>query len=519
MNHASSRGSWVAAGLGVCAAVALAHGHSIAFDFVNWDDPLYVIENPAVLTPREVPWWHHLLTPALGYPIPVTMATYQVEHALFGLDPAPFHATNVALHALVALALMAVLHRWGRDEMGPWFSGGIALAFTLHPATVEPVSWVSGRKEILAALFSLLAMASIPRQRFSEAGASGGMQGAGPLSPLPAMGFMLLALLSKPSTLLLPLLFAWLDRDHRRAWTAMLGLGLGLAILSVVLEHEVGALATGRGLDHAVRGIFASAARHAGIILFPFDLAPKYLDPPGGPPLALLLVGCLVIIGTLGTTFVAWRRDHPAWPGLALAVLTYLPSSGVVPLNREYADSYVYLPLAGAMIAMGATLTRLLSATRAAFRASALVASAITLVSFALTSATQAETWRDGVALWGSLYRRYPDSPQVCRNLGNAWMFGRRFEPERAAAVYRHCIETLGNRSFFLKNLAVATFHAGDLDLSQTLFGEVLRDHPTDTTSLKYLKQMEGHRRTSNRTDAYPPETESMERPAWTTGP
>lgn len=482
----------------VCLAVLLVHGQAVTHDFVNWDDGPYVVENPLVVAPATVPWWHHALTPALGYPIPVTIATYRLEHALFGLHPAPYHATNVALHAVVALLLFAAARRLGA---GPWLAGGVALGFALHPAAVEPVAWVSGRKEALAALFVLLAFRSSWRVA------------PGVRVRLPAALFLLLATLSKPSAAFVPLLFAAMDRPRsdaaargpdrgRLVWFVLLAIHLVLVGAGFAFQTEVGALGRPGGLGDTVVRVLASAGRHAGILVFPVDLAPKYLDPPGGPEASLVVAGAVATLAFLALAALAWRRGHPAWPGLALALLTWLPSSGLIPLNREYADSYLYVPMCGLAMAAAAWLRGVLPRAPRRVRTGLAAAGFAGVTTLAGASVAHAPVYRDGVSLWTDLYARYPDSPQVCRNLGNAWMFGRNQRPKRAAAVYRHCIETLGDRAFYLRNLAVATFAAGDLAQAQALFREVLRGKPDDPVALKYLKWIE-----------------NREKKAWTSGP
>lgn len=499
--------AWLAQGWPIAAAVCLAvlvvHGRAVGFDFVNWDDAQYVVENPLVVSPDRVPWWHGLLTPALGYPIPVTIATYRVEHALFGLDPAPFHATNVLLHALVTLLLFALLRRLGA---GPRLAGGAALAFALHPAVVEPVAWVSGRKEVLASLFTLLALLSFSRPL--------GAARAGLAARLPAALFLLLATLSKPSAAFLPLAFAAMDRLRRGAppvrdpgrgwvaWMVLLGIHLVLVGTGFAFQAEVGALGRAGGLVETTLRVFASAGRHATILLFPVDLAPKYLDPPGGPDASMIAAGAVVTLAMPALAVWAWRRDHPSWPGLALALLTWLPSSGVVPLNREYSDSYLYLPMCGLFLAFAAWTQGVVPRFSRRVRAGLATLGLVPVVALGAASFAHAPVYRDGVTLWTTLYARYPDSPQVCRNLGNAWMFGRNRRPERAAAVYRRCIETLGNRGFFVKNLAIATFASGDAAQAASLFREVLRGSPDDPIALKYLTLIE-----------------KREEPGWTTGP
>ncbi len=330
---------------------------------------------------------------------------------------------------------------------------------------------------------------------------------------LPAASLLLLATLSKPSAAFVPLLFAALDppgdgaqaggpRSPRVVWIVLMGIHLVLVGTGFALQTEVGALGRAGGLVETARRVFASAGRHATILLFPVDLAPKYLDPPGGPEASMVAAGVVVTLAVVVLAVRAWRRDHPSWPGLALALLTWLPSSGIVPLNREYSDSYLYLPMCGLSLAFAAWTQRTVPRASRRLRTGLATLGLVAVVALGAASFAHAPVYRDGVALWTPLYARYPDSPQVCRNLGNAWMFGRNQWPERAAAVYRRCIETLDHREFFVKNLAIATFASGDAAQARSLFREVLRGRPGDPVALKYLKLIE-----------------KQEDPGWTGGP
>jgi len=85
---------------------------------------------------------------------PVRSATYALDHSLWGLDPFGYHLSNVLLHGLVVLALGILVWRLG---CRPRVAMLAAALFALHPVGTEAVAYVSGRRDLLAALFSLLA--------------------------------------------------------------------------------------------------------------------------------------------------------------------------------------------------------------------------------------------------------------------------------------------------------------------------------------------------------------------------
>jgi hypothetical protein len=137
------------------AAVALALSGSLANGFTNWDDPHYLLHNPLAADPLGQGVRELLLTPGLAYPIPVTVLGYAAQRALFGLDPAAFHAVSLVLHAICAALAGALARRLGAS----WAASALAAtAFAIHPVVVEPVAWVVGQKDLWAALWLLAAL-------------------------------------------------------------------------------------------------------------------------------------------------------------------------------------------------------------------------------------------------------------------------------------------------------------------------------------------------------------------------
>jgi alternative sigma factor RpoH len=80
--------------IAICLAVAAAYGSVLGFPFVAFDDPLYVLDNAAWTAPPSERLEHLLLTPTLGYPIPVPVLMYALERKIHGLQPGLMHAVK-----------------------------------------------------------------------------------------------------------------------------------------------------------------------------------------------------------------------------------------------------------------------------------------------------------------------------------------------------------------------------------------------------------------------------------------
>ena len=130
-------------------------------DFVNYDDHMYVLDNPHVtsgMTWANVQWafrsgyatnWH-----------PLTWLSHMLDCQMFGLKPWGHHLTSVLLHALNAGLVFALLQLL---TGAPWRSLLVAVLFALHPLRVESVAWVSERKDVLSGFFGLLALLAYVR--------------------------------------------------------------------------------------------------------------------------------------------------------------------------------------------------------------------------------------------------------------------------------------------------------------------------------------------------------------------
>ena len=81
--------------------------------------------------------------------------TFFLDVQAWGLHPLGFHLTNVLAHAAVTLAVLAVARLTLDGEPA---AAICALVFALHPLHTESVSFVSGRTDVIATLFFLLAL-------------------------------------------------------------------------------------------------------------------------------------------------------------------------------------------------------------------------------------------------------------------------------------------------------------------------------------------------------------------------
>src|SRR5438309_5813387 len=157
--------------LGVCvfliAITWLVFGQTLSHEFVNFDDHVYVYENPVITGGLTLPGiiWAFTHTHARNWH-PLTTISHMLDCQLFGLNAGGHHFTNVVLHTIAVVLLFLVLRQMtgGPSRTGSvWPSAFVAALFAIHPLHVESVAWISERKDVLSSVFFMLTVGTYIR--------------------------------------------------------------------------------------------------------------------------------------------------------------------------------------------------------------------------------------------------------------------------------------------------------------------------------------------------------------------
>ena len=146
--------------------VGLVFGQTLFFDFINYDDPLYigVIKDLFFYHPWDAVRWAFTHIESGDWQ-PVTWFSWLLDKYLFGLHPMGYHLTNVILHYLVVCLLFWFL----RVATGSvWKSFIMAAIFAIHPLRVESVAWVAERKDLLSAFWMMMTLIAYYRYVVSK---------------------------------------------------------------------------------------------------------------------------------------------------------------------------------------------------------------------------------------------------------------------------------------------------------------------------------------------------------------
>ena len=488
--------------------------------FVNWDDEVNLVSNPQF---RGLGWeqlrW--MFSNSLGgHYIPVTWLSFALDYVLWGMRPAGYHATSVALHTANAILFYFVARRLlhaavEADGRSVILGAAVAaLLFSLHPLRVESVAWATERRDVLMGFFTLLSV--LAYLRAVERGGAGALHRGWQWT---AVGLFGLALLSKSVVVGLPVVLLLLDvyplRRSRGRSEAGRGTSgertlLRLAIEKtpfVALAAAVAAVTLTVGAGHRLMtslealGVLQRLAISAYALTFylwktvaPWPLSPLYtLFHPVLPWSSTYVIPAAFVVLVTLAAILGYRR----WPAGLIAWATYIvllaPVVGVLHNGAQIAaDRYTYLScapwaiLGGAGVAWcrHAALRRKLSPPMWTV---VMGAAALVIVIFAGLTIRQVAVWRDSVSLWTHAASVEPASDIPIFYLGWALTDAGRFDEARAH--FERALRRVPDRLPDLKaqlelHLGIVEQRAGHPVAAERYFREALVQDPTHAVAL-----------------------------------
>jgi len=403
--------------------------------FVNYDDNLYVTDNPHIqagVTWPGLKWAFGQLQGEGTYWHPLTWVSHMVDCGLFGLRPAGHHLMNLLFHALNAVLVFLVFYRMTKAF---WRSAVLAALFALHPLQVDTVAWVAERKNLLSTGFWLLSIwayvrytevrcpePEVTRQNSDCSHA----QDRSRLTPHASRYYCLtvlcfaLGLMCKPVLVTLPFVLLLLDfwplrrlrpadlkstvlALARLSWEkAPLFLGAAVSCFITFAGHRaLGALGDNAVLPVSERipNALASYARYIGKTLFPANLAVLYPYPHAWSVWVVALCSLsLIVISSLAIG--AWRSRPYLFVGWFWFLGVLVPFIGVIQAgDQAMADRFMYIPILGLFVVVVWGMNSLLEA-RPQERQWLAGAATLTLVGCMVLTGLQLRHWRDSESLF-----------------------------------------------------------------------------------------------------------------------
>jgi Flp pilus assembly protein TadD len=455
---------------------------TLAHDFVNFDDHVYVYENPLVIrglstegiigafTHTHARNWH-----------PLTTVSHMLDCQLFGLNAGGHHLTNVILHTISVLLLFLVL----KQMTGAlWQSAFVAGLFAIHPLHVESVAWIAERKDVLSAVFFMLTLGAYSRYA------------RGPSAARYLLVALLFAcgLMSKPMLVTLPFVLLLLDywplgriggqksegeRRLRRLITEKVPLFAlsALSCIATLFAQRQGPSAIDQlPFLWRLNNTFVSYITYIWQMLWPARLAVFYPHPNNRLPLVEVILAIAFLVG-ITLVVIYLRRTKPY---LVTGWFWYLgmlvPVIGLVQVGEQaHADRYTYLPQIGLYITVAWTVGDLfLESAPRVRRALIGVAAAITIVSLGVRAIVQASYWKNSETLWNHTLAVTGENDVAYNNLG--FLFLRRGELDKAISEFQAALDirSRNTETHYSLGAALIQNNLGNAFARKQLWGEAI---------------------------------------------
>jgi Tfp pilus assembly protein PilF len=487
-----SRRGQIAACLFLVVATLAVYGQLKNYQFINYDDNIYVYDNPPVqagLTLKGLSW--ACTTKHAGYWLPLTWVSHMLDCQLFGLNPGYHHLTNLVFH--IANSLLLFLWLWYlTPSLGCSFM--VAALFALHPMHVESVAWVAERKDVLSTFFWLLTMWAYVWY----------VKRPGWVRYLLILVSFSLGLMAKPMLVTLPFVLLLLDywplgrlslkgpaagaasspprvaALRHLLWekAPLFGLAALFSLVTFYAQKEVGALWSIKTLPFTMRLANALVAyvSYLGKMLWPAHLAVLYPHP--GPNLPLWQAAAAGL-GLAALSFLALQqaRRHPYVPvGWLWYLGTLVPVIGLMQVGRQaMADRFTYVPFIGLFMAVVYGTAALAVRWRAP-RLLLPVGAGMALAALAACTWVQAGYWRDAISLYEHTLKVTRSNPVIQNNLGEA--LAAQGKLAQAAAHYAEALRLKPDLAQAHYNLGVAWATQGKLAQAVAQYRAALRLRP-----------------------------------------
>jgi protein O-mannosyl-transferase len=480
--------------------------------FVAWDDNTYIVDNfdirsfdlgflKSAFFGFTAGNWH-----------PLTWVSHAADYAIWGLNPLGHHLTSIILHSLntylVVILSIKLLEPWNASEVkqksaSAGYSqtvlvmGGVAgLLFGLHPLHVESVAWVAERKDVLCAFFFLLSIL-----RYLDYG-RGIIRKAGFKEPFLrsinchyfiTLGFFILAVLSKPMAITLPIVLLLLDwyplqriaslKNFQAVCVEKLPffvVSMISAVLTVLAQRAGKAIVPTEFIPLSARFFVAAHSLLAYLwkMVIPLSLSPFYPYPKNLSLLSWEYVSSIVLIIGITLTCIVWAKKQKLWLTVwGYYVVTLIPVLGVVQVGGQaMADRYTYLPSIGPFLIIGILAglawEKVTRVTKWRFLFRLLGASVILCVFFVLAylTFTQIGIWKNSIDLWSYVLKEEPEKVPLAFNqrgiafydMGQLDSAGKDFE--RAIALNPSYIDAHNNFGMTLYKMGRLDDAIGEFD-------------------------------------------------------
>ena len=366
-----------------------------------------------------------------------------------GLNPLPYHLTNVVIHMVNSFVVYLLLRRLLRR--GDFVPALGALLFLCHPLQTQAATYVIQRATSLAAGFYLLSLLfyldSMQVEKNNEDSPLLQRHSGRWLSYLFSIFFCVCAMLTKEFAVSLPFVLLLLEFilperkriSRTRRVTRLLPFLIALLVIPLLVGHyrgnsyyndsgqlqwlqEAGAvnrLSPSPGQVRSPRTYLLTQSRvlltYLRLLAFPARQRLEYDYPVFFFFFQKqVIAGLLIMILILLSSFLLLQKKKTSEAfGLFFVFITLLPESSIIPIRDVAVEHRLYLPLFGAVLAYVSLAGR---------RRAWVISTVLIIALFSLLTFRRNLIWHDPVTLWEDNVVKAEGKARLHGNLGKAYL-------------------------------------------------------------------------------------------------
>lgn len=398
-------------------ATSVSYLSSLWGDFTNWDDLVYIRDNPYINSIAFDNLRAIFSSNYMGNYHPLAMLSLTIDYQIYGYNPFGFHLTNLVLHLANSWLVYLVVNNLSGRQLVAGFAGVLFGVHTLH---VESVSWISERKDVLYTMFYLLAMqVYIIYTRKKEIKWLG-----------LALFLFILSCLSKGQAVTLAPTLILVDLFLGRKWSSMQVLLEKVPFFILSMIFGIVAIRAQAGADATIMANFPFIQRIAfasyGLLMYviklvvPYPLSAYYPYPivSGGEEVPFgYWLAIIPAVAFLAVWIISYRKSKPLFFGISFFLVNIFLLLQLLPVGRAImADRYAYIPSIGFVFLAGWYLNdRKIIPSQTI----SLIILGVYVVFLGILTFERGKVWKDSMTLWSDVLEKNSRVPVAWYNRGN----------------------------------------------------------------------------------------------------
>lgn len=484
-----------------------------AFNLNNplfWDDTDWIINNKFVHSfslENVKNWFTKNMLAGIGlqsnYYRPFLVFTFAFNYVLDGKNPIGYHLLSNVLHITNAILIYYLLFRVFNNK---FISFWASLIWLVHPLQTEAVTYISGRGDPLNVFFMLLALLFFIKQQAEEV-----EKGSGLFSYLIIIGFLVLALLSRETAVIFPLLalvfyisFLSKERFLKSLRSAFFKTWLYFVMVFVYGIMRLTVLNFENTLNfYSQSNIYSQSLLirmytflnvlwvYAGLMVLPLWQHMErsvtiytYFWNPSTVLASLVIVILLYCLTVLYKTepknnlAIKQFSNFRVWFfAVGWFFVNLIMTSGITPINAQLYEHWLYLAILGPLVLVVFCLDRFFQTDKKLIKASILILLTGVVVFFSILSIKRNILWGDPIKFFENILEYEPDSARINNNLG--YLYYDKGDKEMAEKYYWKAIGATGNsfpQPYF--NLGTILQERGDIRGAIVVFEKAIELDP-----------------------------------------